>query len=230
MISAIAEILKARIGELPWVERYGGLVVPATKPAFKTNQTTGASELSTPQVYAIGCDVNNERCWETGTYKYLHPSDDMASIAFFMDNGGCSVKSVSGPKSAFITYTFDVRFLCWMNVKKLGFDDCNLSALAVPDIIGKLMGRQNAGDGSAYADIYRNINVTGVRQLVKSPTMFQPFYFATEGAKRGIFLFPYDYFGLSITGTFDINKNCIPPLVAEDFSFPNSTTVICKEP
>lgn len=48
MISAIAEILKARIGELPWVERYGGLVVPATKPAFKTNATTGASELSTP--------------------------------------------------------------------------------------------------------------------------------------------------------------------------------------
>ena len=104
MISAIAEILKARIGELPWVERYGGLVVPATKPAFKTNQTTGASELSTPQVYAIGCDVNNERCWETGTYKYFHPSDDMASIAFFMDNGGCSVKSVSYFRLTLLSY------------------------------------------------------------------------------------------------------------------------------
>ena len=35
---------------------------------------------------------------------------------------------------------------------------------------------------------------------------------------------------LSIAGTFDVNKNCIPPLVAEDFTFPNNTTLICKEP
>ena len=47
--------------------------------------------------------------------------------------------------------------------------------------------------------------------------MFLPFTFATDGDKRGLFIWPYDYFGLQLTGTFVINRNCLPSLYTAPF-------------
>lgn len=35
MVSVIADILKANLTNLSWMERFGGMVVPAVKPNFK---------------------------------------------------------------------------------------------------------------------------------------------------------------------------------------------------
>lgn len=217
MVAAIAHILKENIGTLPWIRRYGSLVVPVTKPKVLHDAKSGDLKVGADQVYPLSCDANFERCWETGTYKHFEPSDDMESIAFFMDGGGCVLKSVEGPKRQNYIFTFNLKFLCWMNVRKLGFEDCQVTALAVPNVITKLIGTHSAA-GTAYEG-YRNIEVTNIREMEKNPSMFMPFTFATEGNRRGIFLFPYDYFGLQITGTFMLCKSSPPEFVGPDFEF-----------
>lgn len=228
MIAAIAKILDAQIGNLPWIERRAGLVAQAQKPSFVTDPADGAQTATGIQIYPIACDVNQAKCWENGTYKYLIPDTSVASLSFFVDNGGAGVKSVEGPKQGLVRFAFDVRFVCWMNVQKLNSTDCNFSAKAVPFVIARLMGSQSAVGvfgGGIEEQIYRNMTVNSIHQMVKTPAIFEPFFFAREGAKRGVFLFPFDYFGLNITGTFDIAKNCLPDLVPPDFTFADAN---CK--
>ena len=71
--------------------------------------------------------------------------------------------------------------------------------------------------------MYRDIVVTRVAQLAKTPSLFAPFSFATEGESRGLFLYPYDYMGFQIEGTFSVVRGaCLPAIVDEPFEFYDS--------
>ena len=206
MTSAIANILLDRIGELPWMERYTGLVTTAVMPKKKADSLGNLTKSSETQTYAVACDVEAEKCWETDIYKYLFPDNTVKSVAFFTDAGGTVSATVTGPKKNTLNFTFDLKFLCWMNLKRLGIEGCNASALAVPEIIARIFGLKDTPAGP-YNGIYQNVEVLRVRELVKSPSIFEPFFFAKEGERRGLFLYPYDYFGLQISGSFSF---CLP--------------------
>lgn len=214
MVAAIANILKQQIGNLPWLERYAGLVTAAAVPTFKTDKqgvpqkvTDGrVSQFGGDMVFPVACDVDGVECWNNGTYKYLTPDSGVASVGFFVDNGGATFSKIVGPKAGTLEMRFDLKFLCWLNVQHLGLNDCNASALIVPGLIARLYDRP------ATHDTLRNIRVTNTRQLIKQPSMFSPFSFAKSGESRALFLFPHDYFGLQIQGTFEIGRNCLPVL------------------
>lgn len=225
MIAGIAEILKYRLSNLPWIERFGGLVSQATRPVF-VQGADGAQVITGYQTYPVACDVNDAACWENGVYKYFEPDAKKAAIAFFVDNGGVVLKGPEGAKNGGLRFSFDLKFLCWMNLKRLGDTitngDCNASMRVVPYVMAQFWGQHNATgifSGGIEEDIFLSVDVTGIRQLQKTPAMFQPFTFATDGEKRGLFLYPYDYFGLQISGTFVVDINCLPALYAGDYEF-----------
>ena len=198
MVSVIADVLKANLTNLEWMERFGGMVVPAVKPNFK--QGADGVQVSTGnQVYPVACTVNMENCWENNQFRYFEPDSKKSAVAFFMDNGGCSLKAIEGPLNQYYKFTFDLKFLCWLNTGVFG--------------------------GGREDTIYQAIEVTSVRQLTKNPSMFEPFSFAREGIDRNFFIYPYDYFGLIIQGTFVINKNCLP-----DFGVDWTPNVGCLAP
>lgn len=218
MNAAIANILKDKLTDLPWLERFGGMVTTVTRPVFASN-TDGAQVVAGYQVYPVACDVNLADCWETGTYKMFEPDSNKSAIAFFVDNGGCVFRGIEGPKNSFIKLTFDLRFLMWLNIPRLGPElttgDCNISGRIAPYVMAKLWGTHSAFgkfNGNVEEEMYQAVEVTSLSQMPKSPAMFQPFTFATEGEKRGLFMYPYDYLGLRIGGTFTINHKCLPGL------------------
>jgi len=216
MVSVIADVLKASLTDFQWMERFGGLVVQATRPIFKQG-ADGVQVMTGSQVYPVACDVNMEDCWESGKFKHFEPDRKKAAIAFFVDNGGCTLKSIEGPKNAFCKFTFDLKFLCWMNTARLGTSitggGCLPSGRIAPYVFANLQGNHTAVGkfGGAIEElIYQAIEVTSIRLLPKSPSMFEPFTFASEGISKNHFIYPYDFFGLNIQGTFVINKNCLP--------------------
>lgn len=218
MISAIADVLKSKLVNLPWLERFGGLVNTATRPVFAQG-ADGVQVVTGYQVYPVACDVNAANCWEGGVYKHFEPDSSKTAIAFFVDNGGCVFRSIEGPKNAFIKLTFDLRFLVWLNIPRLGPElttgECNISGRLAPYVMAQFWGCHNAFgkfDGNVEESIFQAVEVNQLSQLPKNPSMFQPFTFATDGEKRGLFLYPYDYFGIRIGGTFTINRNCLPGL------------------
>lgn len=225
MVSGIAEILKYKLSNLPWLERFGGLVSMATRPVF-VQGADGAQIVTGYQTYPVACDVNETNCWENGLYKHFEPDSKKAAIAFFVDNGGVVLRGIEGVKGGGLKFAFDLKFLCWMNLKRLGDTitngECNASMRVVPYVMAQLYGQHSAVGifgGGIEEDIFQAVEVTGIRQLQKTPAMFQPFTFATDGEKRGLFLYPYDYFGLQLTGTFIVDQNCLPALYAGDYDF-----------
>lgn len=215
MVSAIATVLKSKLENLPWMERFGGLVSTASRPII-TQGADGVQVVSGYQVAPVACDVNQANCWETGTYKYFEPDATKAAIAFFVDNGGATFREIKGPKLASIILTFDLKFLCWLNLPRLGEDltmgHCNISGRLAPLVMAQFMGRHDAFgkfEGAQEEHALQEIEVTGVSQLVKNPSVFSPFTFATDQRTQALFLYPYDYFALRITGNFRVNVKCL---------------------
>ena len=216
MLSVITDILKTRLENLTWMERFGGMVQNATRPEF-VKGADNSMVVKGYQTYPVSCGVNAANCWENGVYKHFEPESTKAAIAFFTDNGGVVLKGYEGPFNAFMKFTFDIKFLCWMNLNRLGEDitagGCLPSGRVAPFVISQLFGDHSAVglfNGGLEEEVFQGIEVTGIRELVKNPAIFEPYTFAKDGANRGLFIYPYDYFGLNITGTFVINRNCMP--------------------
>jgi hypothetical protein len=216
MISVIADVLKSKLSNLVWIERFGGLVSNAVRPEF-IQGADGAQIVKGYQSYPVACNVNAANCWENGKFKHFEPDSSKSAIAFFMDNGGAYVKEVQAPKNASLKFSFDLKFVCWLNTARLGDGitggGCNPSGRVAPYVVAQFFGEHSAVglfEGGVEEDMFTNIEVSGIRQLIKNPSMFAPFSFVADGEKRGLFLYPYDYFGLNITGSFIVNKNCLP--------------------
>lgn len=215
MISAIATVLKDRLVNLPWIERFGGLVNVATRPVL-TQGADGVQVVTGYQSYPVACDVNQANCWEGGLFKHFEPDSTKAAIAFFVDNGGAVFRAIEGPKNANVIFTFDLKFLCWLNLTRLGtgltLGHCDVSGRLAPLVMAQFIGRHDAFgkfDGAQEEHALQDIEVTGLGQYQKNPSMFAPFTFATDGEKRGLFLYPYDYFGIRVQGTFRVNTKCL---------------------
>jgi hypothetical protein len=231
MVSVIANVLKSNLANLEWVERFGGMVQQATRPEFVTG-ADGVQIVKGYQTYPVACGSNMANCWNDGRYKHFEPDSSKAAIAFFTDNGGVSLRGYEGHKNTFLKFTFDIKFLCWMNIARLGeaitAGDCTPSGRVSPFVIAQLFGEHTAVGlygGGLEEEVFQAIEVTGVRELVKSPSMFEPFTFARDGINRGLFIYPYDYFGLNITGTFVINRLCLP-----EFGVDWEPTIDCLSP
>lgn len=218
MVSVIAEVLKQPLADIPWMERYGGLVFPAAKPILKQG-ADGVMVTTGHEIYPVACGVNAENCWENNRFKYFEPDSEKAAIGFFVDNGGAVMKSIQGPMQMRIEYSFDLKFLCWLNTLRLGNDitagGCLTSGRIVPYFFPIFMGAHSTAGlfaGGIEETNFQAIEVTAVSEITKSPSMFEPFTFAREGVNKNLFVYPYDYFGLRIQGTFIVNKDCLEPL------------------
>lgn len=216
MISVVADILKSKLADLPWIERFGGLVSQATRPEL-VQGADGVQVVKGYQTYPVACGVNMANCWENGIYKHFEPDSTKAAIAFFVDNGGMSLREYSGSKNSELRFTFDLKFLFWMNVPRLGDSvtagGCMPSGRIIPYIISRFWGEHSAQglfNGGLEEDVFKSVEVNDIRELTKVSSMFEPFTFARDGVTRGLFIYPYDFFGLNIKGTFTINRNCVP--------------------
>ena len=91
----------------------------------------------------------------------------------------------------------------------------------MPYLIATLFGEHSAaavfGVDTVKAKAYRQVDVTSISQLQKSPNLFAPFTFATLPDKQAMFIWPYDYFALSIQGTFLVNRFCLADLYEAPF-------------
>ena len=240
MVAAIADILKSRLSNLDWIERFGGLVIEAKRPDTRKNPDTGEQIIVGWQSWPVACDVNAERCFEDAQkLKWFIPETGLAAVAYFVDNGGTQFVEVSEfvPKRGGLVYRFNLRFVCWMNMKRLGeaitMGECWAADKLVPYVIAELFGEYTAaeiealfGANSPQARAYRWVEVTSISQVQKSPQIFSPFTFWNLPDKQAIFVWPYDYFALQIQGTFTVNRFCLgelyeAPFVAEtEICFP----------
>jgi len=240
MIAAIADILKDTLTGLDWIERFAGLVVEAKKPTTVTGGD-GQTLVTGWQSWPIACDVNAEKCFENQQkLKWFVPDSSVSAVAYFVDNGGCVSLGFDDntPNRGGLVYRFNLKFVCWMNMKRLGdaitSGECYAADKVVPYVIASFHNPRTAaqvfGANTVKALAYRRIEITNVTQLQKTPQLFAPFSFWNLPDKQAMFIWPYDYFSLQIQGTFVVNRFCLadlyePPFVPDtDICLPGEPT------
>lgn len=199
---AIATILNTYLTTLPFSDRMAGVVKAVTF-------VTGTSERPVKKTIPVDCGVSQADCMD-GKYQDLVPNSKYKSISYFED-GGVRLVSINERDYAFQA---NLRLVYWINLKKVGKTDCNVSALAVTNVLNKLpQSPFNSG-------IYSRMRIKVSQELVKSAAIFSKYTY--DEAVTQYLMYPFDYFALDLTVDFLINKSCI-------IDWENGTPLICEE-
>lgn len=197
----IANILNAYLLTLPFADRVAGVVKPVTF-------FTGTSDKPIKKTIPVDCGVSQPDCI-SGKYTDLVPNSKYKSIIYWEDNG-VSVDTQHNTRD--FNFTSSLRLITWINLKKVGKTDCNVSSLAITNILNTIpTGYFNSG-------IYTRIRVTIGQEIIKSSAIFSKYTY--DEATMQYLMFPFDYFALDITTNFTILKSCI-------VDWENETPIIC---
>lgn len=197
---AIAEIIKGLVVNLPFVERIAGLVKVATKV-----ETTDAGTVK--KLFPVACNVTNADCM-SGKYKPLVPDSNTKSVLYFEDFGSQSL----GVEKGYWHFRSTVRLVCWLNLQKLGVNNCEFSSMAATKIIATLpIGYMN------YGNIIK-ARIVAISEPEKSSAIFSRYTYNEEQLQY--LLYPYDYFALNITLEYQV-RDCLDLGIASPINCPN---------
>ena len=140
------------------------------------------------------------------TKQQLVPDTKKGTLGFFCDTNGCQLTNISGEKAGRWSYAFAMKFLCWYNVDESGNNELGtVDHILIPRIIREVIDNSDQSEKEQFNQRgYSNLIVSKVSSLPKTPAIFSDYSFYAEGLQSGMFARPYDYFGLSIQGSFDI--------------------------
>lgn len=196
MIAAIVSEISSLITTLPFVDRYGGLVVPAERVDVNDFGTKVVSR------FPVSISVNNTDCWEKGRYRDLIPDSTKKSIFYFEDRSGISLSSRSGKV---LTFSGELRLVGWLNLPLLG----ESSFLSVtPYITLQLL---DLLDTSFYPNSGSldgaTIKIKATREVQKNQSIFSAWTYDAQVTQ--FLLYPFDYFAIDISFEVHIGRGCI---------------------
>lgn len=191
MNEKIANILKDKIKDLPFIDKIAGLV------RAQRVEIIGDNNAKTMKTYPIASDIDVKAITQD-KYRSLVPNSKFSSIIYFEDSG-TTLAYRNGDRVGFIGRMVLVG---WLNLPKLL--DCEFktgSTQAILSIISKLPG-DYFSDG-----IYQAIRITAVNEIPKSNAIFSKYSY--DEIKNQYLMYPFDYFALNIQVEYWINVKCI---------------------
>jgi hypothetical protein len=208
MNQAIANIIKARIEGLDFIDKIAGLT------AVTYFDIKGADGNLVQKSFPIACCVTAADCKE-GAYNDLMPNSEYKTVIYFEDGGISFNKSESNWKY----YTSKLRLVCWINVAKILEEDCKngttctLAAHLIAEIIRTLPAF--AKNYPPFDFVYSEV----VDQVIRSNSIFAAYTYDEKHAQY--LMYPYDYFALDIQTSFAIclkSTNIYHPCDTDDIT------------
>lgn len=202
MINEIGEIIKECIANenLPYIETLAGVVQSET--ATKLGKKKGEF---VNKVFPIYCPLL-EDC-EPNNIEPLVPDKNRKSLFYFERNGDVIF---NGRDKGYSMFTADLLLTGWLNPRKLGFEDCSISAPIIAELIKVL----NKGYFNGPNGTYSKILIRPISVKTKEPSIFQKYKYNTQFYH--LLEYPYDYFQIRIQVEFAIHDNCFTPLTPTD--------------
>lgn len=202
MIRYIEQALRSTITGLSFVERYGGHAYPVS---FAVNGEGGASIKAMP----VSCGLNDARCLETGKYTHLVPDDRYKSVAYLEEQGPASIV-YGGAKANEITAIQRVRLVCWLNMRRMGYDDCIGTMRFAAEALNAIKGRR-----AFTADA-----ITGEMEINRASIMEKdPQRVFSRYSYSGLswaFFWPYDFFAVEFEARVMVNAACFEGSTAQN--------------
>lgn len=203
LLSNIIELLRTDLEALNWMQggKYGGLTQRAIQKVLDANNK--AKEKSFP----ILCNYNLANCNNpTQFYTELVPDDTKPAILYWEPLNGLtdqgSINNNSGGFFGTRRYTGIARLVGWVNTKKLGVSDCNLSGKLIRSLmpiltkdIKNLTGELDKG----------RLKVRLRNEVVKSEAIFSAYSYDLG---RQYLMNPFDYFALDVSFELTLPATC----------------------
>ncbi len=189
----IDTILSPQITALDFADKYAGIV--RTINIAVDNQ----SETGIIKRYPVACNVVNGDCANVGLYNELVPDDTKKSVIYWelvqpMTNAGFT------KTNDFYNKRFKgvARLVVWLNLAKLGLNECNGAIYTVP-ILEKILTTR----GKIQSGIYENSLLwIEPKSLVKQDinTIFGGYDYPKI---KNYYLYPFDFYAIDVNFTLE---------------------------
>ena len=191
MIKDLARIFMNTIEDLPFTEKIGGLVELTSEDSRKM---------------LVSCDYIYPDCQGNKDYLEFVPSADLKSMFYFENDNGARLKEQKAGN--IMVFETDIRLVGWINKKKLGYDDSNVTSLIQNALLKRLMTKDEIA--KHITSPFLAIKTTSIKEDNKTPKIF------TKNEYKDNFRFnPYDYFSLTISVLFYIDYKCLDSFVVK---------------
>ena len=189
----IDTILSPEITALSFADKYAGIV--KTINIAVDNQT----DTGIVKRYPVACNVVNGDCANIGLYNELVPDDTKKSVIYWemiqpMYNAGYT------KTNDFYNKRFKgvARLVVWLNLAKLGIDECNGAIYAIP-IIEKILTKRGKIQSGVYENSILRIEPKGlVKQDIN--TIFGGYDYPKI---KNYYLYPFDFFAIDVNFTLE---------------------------
>ena len=216
----IDTILSPRIQVLDFVDRYAGIV--RTINIAEGNGT----ETGIVKRYPLACNVTGVDCANIGIYQNLVPDDTKKSVIYWemvspMTNGGMTKTRDFYRKK----FKGTARLVVWLNLAKLGIDNCTDSILVLPILEKEITTKGKITGGIYDGDLLWIEPLRMVNQDIN--TIFGKYDY---NKLKNYYLYPFDFFAIDVQFTLEqcLSKGGLFPC-AVPVDCPNSGEQIqCK--
>ena len=197
MIRTIIDQIKTAITSKPYVERFGGVVMPVTR----FDEVDEGMVLR--QTFPISPQVTGLQCWEQGRYHDLVPNDQYKSIFYFEELDGMQTNSRRKVKDHMVEHRGRVRLVGWMNLQKLGIEnEYNVAERIAFQLAGDIEGTYQLS--APLSKAMATIVPIGIQP--KSSNIFDRYTYDNES---GFLLYPFDFFAFDFEVLLSLKLDCI---------------------
>jgi hypothetical protein len=221
MIATVATAIKDHIvSNLPWAERVGGLAIVAKQPIMTTIE--GEQRKTGENLFPITNDLEGRTCWESGRYFDLLPGSAYKSVIYFeqLREVRFSDDLLQVDKFRRFSWTGQIRLVCWLNLKKFGWENTGLADLCLADLVSIILANERkvpfgriVVDNEMFTNAYLDIRIGG--EPIRDGNVIFSRYSVSEVANN--LLYPFEFFALDLDFIFSVGRNCItkPEILTE---------------
>lgn len=207
MVATLVKILADRLSGISWIDLNAGMSKAISRDQYVETES-GAKAATVKESFPIAWNTDQNTCWQTGEYMDLMPNDKYKSVVYWEDLSGLQLKeirSISGKRSL-QWYEARLRMVCWLNVKKMGYQSGEQISSLQLDVIKTLNGYE-------VNDITNPIKIKSMAvSLLDIPQKDSKNIFGkyTYGNRDDLFMYPYDYFAIDFKVIISLGGNCDP--------------------
>ena len=202
MLHESIELLREDITQLPYVQRYGGLVIKAKRVELLENG------MKIECTYPVACGVSFIDCF-SGPTKYLDmiPNSNYTSIFYWEVLKWPTINlSKQGLKGNLKQFDAQVRLVGWLNLAKLGMlDQCSIAGQISSNLCDVIDGAYQFENSPFHAGGFQ---ISFARLIGKEPDILFGEYSYSEAVKKCL-LGPYEFFGMDFNMAIRINPKCV---------------------
>lgn len=201
MIRYIEQALRTSLTGLSFVERYGGEAYPVS---YDVALDSGSVRKTLP----VSMSLNDTACLETGRHSKLVPDSRYKSVAYLEEQGGATL-TYTGAKANEITSIQRVRFVCWLNMQKLGYLDTKGTMRFAVEALNAIKGRR----AFTVDTVQGELEVNRATIMEKDPQRIFSRYSYSD--LSWAFFWPYDFFAVEFEARVMVSAACFEDSTAQ---------------